>query len=280
MQKDGECNPIPLMDRHPTGVCLMTPNRIFVALLVIATTTSPASAGLFSRKPKANPAERVPELLLQLKGHADEAQRSSAAEELRQFDPKSNPEIMAGLIGAISKDASPAVRAEAASSLGKLRPISQQAGYALEQAQNNDASIRVRMAARQALFQYHLVGYRSGRPDMNADKDGTQTVSGPPSSSPPVGMVKSPQVPTRVVMTPQGAFRETAEPPLADLPGATKSAPATAVARPKNPAPVQLIPTQSPKLKPVPEIGPPESDGPSWTPAKRDDSGPVLPPPD
>jgi hypothetical protein len=257
----------------------MTPNRVLVAFLVIATTTSPATAGIFSRKPKANPAERVPELLLQLKGHADEAERSNAAEELRQFDPKSHPEIMSGLIGAISKDASPAVRAEAASSLGKLRPISQQAGYALEQAQNNDGSIRVRMAARQALFQYHLVGYRSGRPDVNPDKDATQTVSGPPGATAPVGLVKSPQVPTRVVMTPQGAFRETAEPPLAEPAVAAKSVPATAVARPKIPAPAQLIPTNTPKLKPVPEIGPPNSDGPSWKPTKRDDSGPVLPPP-
>src|SRR5437879_4910372 len=108
----------------------MTPNRVLVVLLTLATSTSPAAAGIFSRKPKTNPAERVPVLLIQLKGHSDEAERSSAAEELRQFDPKSYPEIMAGLIGAISKDASPAVRAEAASSLGKLRPISQQAGYA------------------------------------------------------------------------------------------------------------------------------------------------------
>src|SRR5262249_40361948 len=146
---------------------------------------------------------------------------------------KSYPEIMTGLIGALSRDSSASVRSEAAASLGKLRPISQQAGYALEQAQNNDGSLRVRMSARQALFQYHIVGYRSsGRPEMNAPKDATQPVSAPTPPG-PVGLVKTPQTPTRIIMTPQGAFRETAEPPLADPFVQPKAPPsATAVARP------------------------------------------------
>jgi hypothetical protein len=141
-----------------------------------ALSTSSSRAGIFSRKPKVNPSERVPELLTELKSSTEESQRSNAAEELRQFDPKSHPEIMSALIGALSKDASPAVRSEAAASLGKLRPISQQAGYALEQAQNNDGSLRVRLAARQALFQYHIVGYRSGKPENSGEKDSTQPV--------------------------------------------------------------------------------------------------------
>jgi len=249
----------------------MTLNRTLLVLVLTALAPLPANAGFFSRKPKPNPAERVPELLIQLKTHTDETQRSNAAEELRQFDPKSYPEIMTGLIGALSKDASPSVRSEAAASLGKLRPISQQAGYALEQAQNNDGSIRVRMAARQALFQYHIVGYRSGgRPEMNADKGATQPVSAPPAASGPVGIVKTPQTPTRIIMTPQGPFRETSEPPLADpfvLPKPLP--PATPVARPKGPAPAQLVPADAPKLKPVPPNSakpPTANDGPSMPP--------------
>src|SRR5262245_20900530 len=254
----------------------MTPIRLLLASAVFALSTTPFSAGLFSRKPKPNPVECVPELLIQLRSHTDEAQRSNAAEELRQFDPKAYPEIILGLIGAVTRDASPAVRSEAAASLGKIRPISQQAGYALEQAQNNDGSIRVRMAARQALFQYHLVGYRSGRPEQNADKDGAQAVSGPGSSAGPVGMVKSPQTPTKVITTPLGPFRETAEPPLAEPAVVVKPPPppATAVTRPKGQAPAQLIPTQTPKLKPVPG-----AEEPKWKPAQKDRSGPDLPPP-
>jgi hypothetical protein len=72
-------------------------------------------------------------------------------------------------------------------------------------------------------------------------------------------------------MTPQGAFRETAEPPLADPFVQPKAPPAaTAVARPKGPAPAQLVPTNAPKLKPVP---------PSSKKPPTDNDGPALPPP-
>lgn len=233
----------------------MISHRFWIAAVMLATATSPAAAGIFSRKPKANPVERVPELVTQLKSSTDESIRSSAAEELRQYDPKSHPEMLSTLIGALSQDASASVRAEAASTLGKLRPISQQAGYALEQAQVNDGSMRVRLAARQALFQYHFVGYRGGKPDEN--KDNTQPVSGSAgtnSQSGLQGLVKTPQTPTRTIMTPQGPIRETAEPPLADPPVIVKRpTPATAVARPKGEAPVQLAPAQTPKLVPVPD---------------------------
>jgi hypothetical protein len=238
----------------------MTSRRFWIAAVALSVAASDATAGIFSRKPKANPVERVPELVSQLKSSNDESLRSSAAEELREYDPKSHPEILPTLIGVLNQDTSASVRAEAAASLGKLRPISQQAGYALEQAQVNDGSIRVRLAARQALFQYHFVGYRGGKPDDN--KDSMQTVSGqsPPTGLP--GLVKSPQTPTRTIMTPQGPFRETAEPPLADPPVIVKrKTPATAVARPKGEAPAQLVPAQPPKLAPLP-------DGPSLPPPK------------
>lgn len=253
--------------------------RIMLVSALMALAAGPADAGIFSRKPKPT-AEKVPDLLVQLKSGTDESQRSGAAEELRQFDPKSHPEIVGGLIDALGKDASAGVRAEAAASLGKLRPISQQIGYALEQAQNNDGAMRVRLAARQALLQYHLVGYRSsGKSDASADKNGTQPVSGSNGSAAPLGQVKSPQTPTRIVMTPQGPFRETAEPPLADPPVLPKSPPvAIPVSRPKGPAPAKLVPLPEPKSPSIP--------GASWTPAPaktppqvRDQNGPVLPPP-
>src|SRR5438477_520352 len=136
-------NPIdPATER---SLAIMIWRRLLLVFVAIAHLAPAASAGLFSRKPKPNPVERVPELLIQLKSSTDEAKRSDAAEELRQFDPKAYPEIMPVLITALSKDASSGVRVEAAASLGKLRPISQQAGYALEQAQNTDSSMRVRL---------------------------------------------------------------------------------------------------------------------------------------
>ena len=96
----------------------MTRSHLILAALVLAALAPAAPAGLFSRKPKPNPAEHVPGLLIQLKTSQDEGLRAAAAEDLRQFDPKAYPEIVSGLIEALSRDVSPAVRAEAATSLG------------------------------------------------------------------------------------------------------------------------------------------------------------------
>ncbi len=246
--------------------------RLLIVAAVFVIGSANASAGIFSRRPKPTP-ERIPELLVQLKSGADESQRVDAAEELRQYDPKAHPEIVSSLIEALGKDSSAGVRAEAAASLGKLRPISQQVGYALEQAQSNDGAMRVRLAARQALLQYHLVGYRSNGKNSNHDPDGAQPVS---ASSPGTSAtVKSPQTPTRIIMTPYGPFRETAEPPLADPPPVVKrpTPVATPVAQPKGLLPSRLIPSPDPKLKPIP--------GASWTPAPKPatNEGPALPPP-
>jgi len=257
--------------------------------LVLASLVTPASAGLFSRKPKTNPAERVPELLLQLKTSPDEAARTAAEEELRQYDPKSYPEIMTGLIDALGRDTSPGVRSEAATSLGKLRPISQQAGYALEQAQNNDASMRVRLMARQALWQYHLIGYRSGKPtESPANGGGDATAMAPPGPGTPATPTASRQAPRS--MPAHNYARETPEPPLALPAGATAAndtdggkTVATPASRSRGAVPAQLIPsplklqqvpgspTPAPSAKPAPQAPAP--------PAKPDGDGPSLPSP-
>ena len=94
---------------------------LFVSLVLLSL-ASPATAGIFGRgKPKSDPAARVPELLIQLKTDKDEAKRVAAAEELRQYDPKAFPEILATLIEVLAKDASPGVRSEAARSTPGLR---------------------------------------------------------------------------------------------------------------------------------------------------------------
>src|SRR5262249_53122142 len=143
---------------------------LIAPLIVAAVLAPPARAGifdrLFGRKPKPNPTERVPELLGILKSDADERKRTEAAEELSKFDPKTFPQIYPALIDALQHDTSAGVRVEVVQTLGKLRPISAQAGYALEQSQNTDNAMRVRMAARTTLFQYHLAGYRgSAKPE-------------------------------------------------------------------------------------------------------------------
>lgn len=240
----------------------MTWSRLLLVPLVMAALTPSAPAGIFSRKPKPNPADRVPELLIQLKTSQDEGQRTAAADELRQYDPKAYPDIVTGLMDALGRDASPVVRSEAATSLGRLRPISQQAGYALEQAQNNDAVVRVRLAARQALWQYHLVGYRGDKPADAPTGPSTAKVlaaGGPATPAPPrtIGQTTSRSFPA-------GAGRESAEPPLAVPPTAP-------ISLPQSSGPVQLIPV-NPGLKPAPNA--PKS------PAQSGNvNGPALPPP-
>jgi hypothetical protein len=259
----------------------MTSCRVFVMSLALAGMVSSAPAadfGIFGRKPKGNPAERVPELLIQLKTGRDESQRVAAAGELHLYDPKAFPEITTALIDALGRDASPVVRAEAADSLGKLRPISQKVGYVLEQAVANDGSLRVRLSARQSLWQYHLVGYRSGKP-MEPDKGtGDPIVSVPPGPSTPAAAMQPPYVAAKVAPTTKGSVRETAEPPLAD--GTTpaidlgpKTMPAAPVSRPTATllAPFKLIPPAGKPASKVGESAPPGSNA--------NGNGPLLPPP-
>jgi hypothetical protein len=255
----------------PQGTEPMSRLRVLLVPLVIGCVASPAPAGIFSRsKPKANPAERVPELLIQLKTDKDEAKRAAAAEELRQFDHKAFPEVLTALADALAKDASTSVRSEAATTLGKVRPVSQQAGYALEQAVANDGSMRVRMAARQALWQYQLVGYRSGKPAEMPARPAEPTVSAPPGPSTPATRTAQ-----RVAT---GPFRETPEPPLAD-PVIPPAAIATAPPAQRVPALAPLVPVTTPKLAKPPAV--PAANRkpaqPSAPPAQPKNDGPELP---
>lgn len=202
-----------------------------------------ATAGIFSRKPKVDPAEAVPSLIMQLKTDKDEGKRATAAEELRNFDAKSFPEIVTVLADALLKDPSIAVRADAAGSIAKLRPISQPAGFALETASSNDPSLRVKMAAKQALLQYHLVGYRSGKPADATAKAGP--------TLPPPTVVAGKAGPHTSAKNPKINGRDSAEPPLADGPSTSNK-------------PTTPQPSAPPKLLTPPKSGEPE--GPSLGP--------------
>ncbi len=147
----------------------MKGRTLLLAVLLVAALALPAPGQSFFRKKpaeKPNPAERLAQLITTLKTDPDEAKREHAAVELRHFDPKTFPEVIPILIECLQSDPKPAVRMEAAQSLGRIRPISQQAGWALEQAASKDSSTRVRLQARSSLWYYRLNGYRSeGKPD-------------------------------------------------------------------------------------------------------------------
>src|SRR5262249_40877996 len=150
-----------------TGAFPMNRSRTLLVLLLLTATPALAPAGfIFGKKaPKPDPAVRVPELLGVVKADGDEDKRCAAAEELRQYDAEKFPDIIPVLVDVLEHDSKASVRAEAAQSLGKLRPVNQQAGAALEQAVAKDAAMRVRLQARSSLLLYYMAGYHSGKKD-------------------------------------------------------------------------------------------------------------------
>jgi hypothetical protein len=267
----------------------MTYWRLSLVLITAGALALPASAGiLFGKKTKPNPAERVPELIVIVKTDKDESKRAAAAEELRQYDPSAHPDIVPVLIDVLMTDAKPSVRLEAAESLGKLRPVSQDAGWALEQAKDKDSSMRVRAKARYELLGYYWAGYHSdpkmkegavvANPPKETPPAPTKVVAPPPAPAP----VVTPKAPDKVVISPpppapqvkpvivpasRAPIGETPPPPLADPP---KPAPEpTLVPRPLPsgpPAPLPPIPAPPPAAptgleSPLPAIPPPADAG-------------------
>jgi hypothetical protein len=143
----------------------MKGSRLLLVAVALGISAATASAGIFSfgKKEKPDPAVRVPELLTTLKTSQDEHKRTLALEELRQYDAAAFPAMVPAVIDALLHDSKPGVRSEAADTLSKIRPVSQPAGQALEQAQAKDASMRVRLQARYALLHYHWAGYKSAK---------------------------------------------------------------------------------------------------------------------
>lgn len=222
--------------------------RLLLVPLILAGMVAPASAGIFfNKRPKANPAERVPTLIATAKTDPEEKKRAAAAAELREFDPAAYPEIIPVLIDLVQNDAKPGVRLEAVQSLAKLRPVSQQVGFALEQAADQDKSLRVRLQARSSLLQYHLAGYRSPKKDeIPAAPSGPKTEE-PPLAS-PLGMSAS-----------QKTSGPLAQDPGTPMPRGSVSRTALPRNRPQSP----LVPVNPPKLVAPPG---PKDDGPDLSP--------------
>jgi hypothetical protein len=234
--------------------------RISLALVAVGALALPAPAGfLFGKKTKPNPAERVPELIVIVKTDKDESKRAAAAEELRQYDPTANADIVPVLIDVLMNDPKPSVRMEAAESLGKLRPISQEAGWALEQAKDKDASMRVRAKARYELLGYYWAGYHSDPKTKDAPaanpKDvpmekGKVAMPAPAGTLPPTGTGKG--APEKVIVIP--APKTTVTP--VNRPGVGETAPPPLAEPTKKPAPAKNEPAPLPVIPLPPDGGP------------------------
>lgn len=133
-----------------------------LAAAVLAAHAAPAVPPLFDRKAKTDTA-RVRALLEVLKSDPDDKKRLSATAELAFADAREQPDLIPALAAALKRDTSAKVRAGAADALGQLNVVSPLAGAALEAAAVGDAVPDVRAACKQALWGYHLNGYRSAQ---------------------------------------------------------------------------------------------------------------------
>lgn len=126
---------------------------LLIVFLGVVPSHPTQAAWPFGKKARPDPAQRVPELISVLKADQDERKRAYAAEELRDYDPRLFPQITPVLIDALANEkTSWRVRLEAATTLGRQRPLPPEAAQALEHAAVADESLRVRMQAKSALF--------------------------------------------------------------------------------------------------------------------------------
>jgi hypothetical protein len=236
--------------------------RMTLILVLVPLLAAPAQAGiLFGKKPpKPDPAQRVPELIKTVRTDGDENKRAEAVGELRQYDLATFPEILPTLIDALLNDKKPGVRAEAAQTISKLRPVTQAAGDALEQALDKDGSMRVRLQVRSALLQYHWAGYRQGKKDEPQSPVATK--------EPPLADPKPANPPTPAPPKPTESPSTLTPRPLPPMP--------TPVPMPKTPP---AGPATAPRLLPqgpTIEIPTPTPTPPVPVKPPRGDSGPDL----
>jgi len=202
-----------------------------LTILVLASGAQASALGVFGKKTKSD--AQVKRLIETMNNDADEARRRAALADLIDVDPRQHPDVITALVAVLQKDSSPAVRAAAASAIGQYRIVYAVAGLALEAAAELDPSRAVRDSAQQALWEYHLAGYRSLR---GVGGIAGQTVEPPIAArlprqpiAPAAMNAVAPSIPPRAL----GGL-----PPLAPRPAAT-------VPRPTAPI-VALRPTVSP----------------------------------
>jgi hypothetical protein len=268
--------------------------RFLLALgLTLMWMTTARSGILFGKK--QNPAQRVPQLITIVKTDQSDSAREKAAAELREYDATAFPEITAVLIDVLQHDSKAGVRSEAAQSLGKLRPISQEAGMALEEA-TRDSSLRVRWQARSALLGYRISGYRSQKPADAArgqeNRLPAQAIGGPfsghMSASPRTSPIylegetpPPPLAPPVTVSQPPGAEARPAIQPASAEPRPLPVGPPSANEARPFPQPPSTTQPRSPSQPAKPEMRPPvdptSTPKPPPPPAATPDSGPDLP---
>ncbi len=198
------------------GVFVIDTRIVLVALFTFAPFTAAFagwdSNGLFNRKSRPDPA-RVRTLAEVIRVDTDAKKRREAVVELGAIDPRVNADVMPALIGALKRDEAESVRVTAAEVIAQHKTVFPVAGAALESAAT-DRSPLVRNAAKQALWAYHLNGYRSA---TAAEKFTAQTDE-PPLALPAMPIIVPSSAETVVLRPPTETIGTVAR-PIAELPG-------------------------------------------------------------
>jgi hypothetical protein len=228
----------------------------FLLIVTAAGLAVPAPAGIFfNRHPKVDPAARVSALVMAVKTEQSDHKRAKAAEDLRAFDASAFPQIVPTLADVAVHDSSASVRIEAVQSLGRIRPISQQAGSALEQVRDHDSNLRVRWQARSSLWQYHLSGYHESETEQPVKPFRTPVPNTVPNTAPngepPLAAPESEPV---SVQPARPFIRPVPAPPADVTPVPVNPVEAVPVARPlpSGPAQLEVVPVDPPLLQPMP----------------------------
>jgi hypothetical protein len=196
----------------------VTRTRVALSVLLVAAAAR-ADANPFWNRGKGKSDSQVRALVTTLRTDPDEKRRRTALAELKDADPRTQADVIPALVAALQRDPVAHVRADAAEVIGSYRTVFPLAGSALETAAENDPASVVRDMAKQALWEYHLLGYRSSRgsdgfhgqtaePPVAARPLPRPLVLGPPTPSvvpvrvelPPVRPVTAP-LPTSVSVT-------------------------------------------------------------------------------
>lgn len=166
---------------------MMARTSIVLVTALIPAFVVPVQGGIFFRRspPRPNPTTRVPELLSIIRTDKDDRKRALAIEDLRSVDAKTYPEIVPVLVEALLKDQKPNVRLEAVQTLSRIRPISNAAAQALEQAAARDPSRWVRTQARSAVAQLRFAnsGGKKEEGSVPADTKASQAATSANSAS-------------------------------------------------------------------------------------------------
>ncbi|MFN4258649.1 MAG: HEAT repeat domain-containing protein [Gemmataceae bacterium] len=231
----------------------------FFVLLIWATALEPASAGIiFNRQNNQQGSSNGPKIFRLFKGKNNEPPPNQHHQPTNSMYPHQpapavQPNGMDGMVQTLQHSPDAEQRYHAAVQLGKMRPFPPAVSAVLQQAANNDSSMKVRVAAKTALMQQQINGFINDKmqqvPRVNPPTMPRQpTTQEPPLAEPLPAPPASPAPPPRLVPQPAPAVPPSWRGPTTTEPPLAPPAPSSSNYAPRGP----VVPTQPPMLRTPP----------------------------